>query len=227
MVRIHSLHKWLWGHWLAAPPQGWVEIDSLWQSWNWFESNHNYKGIGAKLLPFLIERWQSGKTGIYCDAGALTVSWAVSVDIPNRGSSPLIATNLKSNYLKTVRFETDDWLWCKGAQRNGVYGINVERGLRIMVRIHSNQQRRCLISKIFLTIKITYSLKRFDVTNFCNFNWLLCLVYIWQWTRDQETNPEDYGFESHTETLYCGLKFWWTYRSHKPNEGSFDSATRY
>ncbi len=172
MVRIHSLHKWLWGHWLAAPPQGWVEIDSLWQSWNWFESNHNYKGIGAKLLPFLIERWQSGKTGIYCDAGALTVSWAVSVDIPNRGSSPLIATNLKSNYLKTVRFETDDWLWCKGARRPLLE-------LRIMVRIHSNQQRRRLISNIFLTIKITHSLKRFDVTNFCNFNWLLCLVYIW------------------------------------------------
>jgi hypothetical protein len=30
---------------------------------------------------------------LYCDAGALTVSWAVSVDIPNRGSSPLIATS--------------------------------------------------------------------------------------------------------------------------------------
>ena len=27
--------------------------------------------------------------------------------------------------------------------------------------------------------------------------------------------------------LYCGLKFWRTYRSHKPNEGLFDSDTRY
>jgi hypothetical protein len=27
--------------------------------------------------------------------------------------------------------------------------------------------------------------------------------------------------------LYCGLKFWRTYRSHKPNGGLFDSDTRY
>jgi hypothetical protein len=36
------------------------------------------------------------------------------------GSIPTPATNLRINYPENGRFETSDWLWCNGAQQNGV-----------------------------------------------------------------------------------------------------------
>jgi hypothetical protein len=58
----------------------------------------------------------------------------------NLGALPGWATNLRINYPETDRFETVDWLWCNGAQRNGVRVNDWEMGLRIKVRFLIGQQ---------------------------------------------------------------------------------------